>query len=97
MTFSSWTKAIMREEMTEIPLSSIDKVPIAMWVGEADELCIPEQAYDIRDTIGDGIQYFTTIPDARHEWFASANEPDFVADVIDQLKTGYEKPTRSFL
>ena len=73
--------------MLEIPLSTIDKVPIAMWVGEADELCIPEQAYDIRDTIGDGIQYFTTIPDARHEWFASANEPDFVADVIDQLKT----------
>ena len=68
-----------------------------MWVGEADELCVPEQAYDIRDTIGEDIQYFTTIPDAKHEWFASANEADFVADVIDQLKTGYEKPTRSFL
>ena len=66
-----------------MPLASIDKVPIAMWVAERDELCIPEQAEEIRDTIGDAVKYYTTIPQASHDWFASANKPKFVKDVLD--------------
>ena len=68
-----------------------------MWVGEDDGLCIPEQAEYIRDTVSEGIQYYTTIPGATHMYFASANSDDFVNDVIHQLRTGYDPPTRNFL
>jgi len=44
------------DKTEEIPLSSIDKVPIAMWVGEQDSLCDQAQAEDIRDTIGDAVK-----------------------------------------
>ena len=84
-------------QTTEIPLNSIDKVPIAMWVGEADKLCDLKQAEVIRDTIGDAVKYFKTIPNEGHMYFASANSEDFVNDVINQLKTGYERPSSSFL
>lgn len=30
-------------------------------------------------------------------YFASANSPEFVNDVIEQLKTGYERPNGMFL
>ena len=81
----------------EIPLASIDKVPIAMWVGEADQLCDLVQAEVIRDTIGDAVTYFKTIPNEGHLYFASANSEEFVNDVIEQLKTGYERPSPIFL
>ena len=68
-----------------------------MWVAQLDELCPPEQAEDIADTIGDAVKYFKTIPSAQHDWFASANKKSFIKDVIDQLKTGYEKPETKFV
>jgi hypothetical protein len=68
-----------------------------MWVGEADKLCDLSQAEDIRDTIGDMVKYFKTIPDEGHMYFASANSEEFVADVVAQLKTGYERPSPIFL
>ena len=76
----------------EIPLSSIDKVPIAMWVGTEDKLCDPAQAHVIKDTIGDAVKYWKDMEGFSHVSFAKANDPDFVADVVNQLKTGYERP-----
>ena len=75
-----------------IPLDTIDKVPIAMWVGEADQLCDLTQAEEIRDTIGDAVTFFKTIPDQGHLYFSHANSDEFVNEVIEQLKTGYERP-----
>lgn len=63
-----------------------------MWVGEADQLCDQAQAEVIRDTIGDAVQYWKTIPGWNHVSFAKENQPDFVNDVINQLKTGYDRP-----
>jgi len=77
-----------------IPLDSIDKVPIAMWVGSDDSLCDKTQAEDIRDTIGDAVKYYREIPGFNHMSFASANDEDFVNDVINQLKTGYDRPAQ---
>ena len=68
-----------------------------MWVGGLDEMCTLEHALDIRDEIGDAVKYFTTIDQAQHEWFASANNPSFVLDVITQLKTGYDRPETNFV
>lgn len=80
------------DKTDEIPLSTVDKVPIAMWVGEQDHLCDQAQAEVIRDTIGDAVKYWKTLPDFTHVSFASANSEDFVNDVVNQLKTGYERP-----
>ncbi len=63
-----------------------------MWVGSDDALCDKTQAEDIRDTIGDAVKYYTEIPGFNHMSFASANNEDFVNDVINQLKTGYDRP-----
>ena len=63
-----------------------------MWVGEDDHLCDQQQAEVIRDTIGDAVKYWKTIPGFNHVSFAGANQPEFVNDVIDQLKTGYSRP-----
>lgn len=68
-----------------------------MYVGEADDVCPLDQAEVIRDTIKTEIQQWKTIPNEGHIYFASANEPEFVDDVVNQLKTGYTRPEQVFL
>ena len=80
-----------------IPLDSINKVPIAMFVGKDDHLCDAEQARDIRDTMGAAIQHYEELDGFTHLTFGGNSSPDFVQKVVNQLKTGYDRPQRHFL
>jgi len=66
-----------------IPLHTIDKVPIAMWVGTEDTLCDAAQAEDIRDLIGDAVVHYKMMEGFNHMTFGSNNSDEFVNDVVD--------------
>ena len=61
-----------------IDIASIDKIPIAMLVGTADQTCPYAQAEITRDTIGDMVVHFESIPDQDHGYFGSANDEWFM-------------------
>ena len=69
-----------------IPLSSIDKVPIAMFAGSADQTCPYARALETKDIIGDAVTHFRTIEGKDHGWFGSANKKWFIDELIEQLQ-----------
>ena len=66
----------------------ITKVPIGLYVGEADVTCPPTTAIEIRDTIGDMVKDFVIYPGATHETFGTKTDKEF-ADRIAKL-LGYQ-------
>lgn len=68
-----------------------------MFVGKDDHLCDAEQAHDIRDTVGAAIQHYEELDGFNHLTFGQNSSPDFVQKVVNQLKTGYDRPLRLFL
>jgi len=73
-------------ETTLIDISSIDKIPIALLVGTADETCPYARAVETAKIIGDMVVHFETIPDADHMYFGSANDEWFMNLVKSQLQ-----------
>ena len=67
-----------------IDISKITKVPIGMYVGEADVTCPAATAIEIRDTIGDMVKDFVIYPGATHETFGTKTDKEF-ADRIAKL------------
>ena len=73
-------------EAALIDLSSIDKVPISMLVGTADETCPYDTAVETASIIGDMVVHFESIEGADHMYYGSANDEWFMNLVISQLQ-----------
>lgn len=73
-----------------IPIDTIDKVPISMFVGTADGTCPYETALETKDTIGAAVVSFDTFEGEGHGFFGSANKPDFMALLYKQLQVPAE-------
>ena len=65
-------------ETALIDLASIDKVPIAMLVGTADQTCPYDRAVETAGIIGDMVVHFESIEGEDHGYFGSAASPDFM-------------------
>ena len=69
-----------------IPIETIDKVPIAMLVGTADNTCPYDRAVETASIIGDAVTHFESIEGVDHGYFGSANDEWFMNLVISQLQ-----------
>ena len=74
------------KEAALIDISSIDKIPIAMLVGTADETCPYATAVETAGIIGDMVVHFESIEGADHMYFGSANDEYFMDLVKSQLQ-----------
>ena len=68
-----------------LDLSSIEAPPIAMFSGSKDVTCPYETALHIRDEIGDTVEKFYTIENQDHMYFASANDDEFIDNLMAHL------------
>ena len=71
-----------------IDLSKIKKVPVGMYVGEADVTCPPDTAVEAKNQIGDMIKDFVIYPGAEHETFATKVDKEFADRIANLL--GYQ-------
>ena len=67
-----------------IDIASIDKVPISMLVGTADNTCPYARAVETAGIIGEMV-HFESIEGKDHSYFNSANDEWFMSLVIAQL------------
>ena len=56
--YDPWIPFTGEKKMPLIPIETIRKVPVAMFVGKADKLADPQDAEWTRDTIGEGIVHY---------------------------------------
>ena len=71
-----------------IDLSKIKKVPVGMYVGEADVTCPSATAVEAKNQIGDMVKDFVIYPGAGHETFATKVDKEFADRIANLL--GYQ-------
>ena len=64
-----------------------------MFAGEKDVTCPYATALHIRDQIGDTVKQFHTIEGKDHMYFASANDDEFIQNLMDQLVEPSDLPS----
>ena len=73
-------------EAPRIPLESIDKVPIAMFVATDDETCTYATAQETAAILGDIVTNFETFEDADHLYFWQQNDEEYMDLLISELQ-----------
>ena len=68
-----------------LDLASIKAPPITMFAALDDETCPYATANSTRTTLGDTVSKFYTIPNAGHQYFASANDHEFMTNLMNEL------------
>ena len=71
--------------MPLIDLSTINSTDITFFVARNDGTCPYAWAESMRDTIGDSVKNFITIENQDHPYFASANDHEFIANLMSEL------------
>ena len=72
-------------EMPLVPVETIDKVPIAMFIGSKDTTCPLQQALDHSKLIKSSTT--SIIVDGKdHDYFVTASEKGFIDSLIDQMQ-----------
>ena len=71
--------------MPLLDLSSIEAPEIAMFVAQDDQTCPHATAEKTKDSIGDAVKQFYTIDFQGHEYFAGANDYDFMVNLMNEL------------
>ena len=70
-------------------MSSIEAPPIALFAADKDINCSYARAERIRDEIGDPVVAFYTINDMDHEYFAHANDDEFMKNLTNELTQSF--------
>ena len=71
--------------MPLIDLSTINSTDITFFAARNDGTCKYAWAENMRDTIGDSVKNFITIENQDHPYFASANDHEFIANLMSEL------------
>ena len=71
--------------MPLLDLTSIEAPDIAMFAAQNDTTCPYATAEGIRDAIGGPVKKFYTIDNQEHSYFASANDYDFMVNLMSEL------------
>ena len=66
----------------EIKLESISKVPIAMFVGSNDELCVPFDSEKTQMKAADQIIHFEIVKDATHGSLLKGQDLKYFKDTV---------------
>ena len=67
---------------TPIDLENIADVPIAMFIGDQDQLCVPKDALKTYRETQKQVKNFSTIRNAEHGYFTDKNELGFFANTL---------------
>ena len=91
--YDHWFNIGEHHETTLIPLSNITTVPVAMFVGDSDELGDPIDAEYTKEAIGDAVVHYQLINGGHETFLVGKDMTYWTKDVMNLLSQYHPIPS----